>query len=98
DKLVTGVQTCALPIFGGGVSAPKAIYSPEPEYSDEARHSKYQGSVILSAVVGPDGRAHDIRVARSLGMGLDERAIQAVRTWRFRSEERRVGKEGMSRW
>jgi TonB family protein len=68
---------------GGGVSAPRAVYSPDPEYSDEARKAKYQGTVILWMVVGPDGRAHDIRIARSVGMGLDEKAIEAVRTWRF---------------
>jgi len=68
---------------GGGVSAPKAIYAPDPEYSDEARRAKYQGSVLLWLIVGADGRPRDIRVARSLGMGLDEKAIEAVRLWRF---------------
>jgi protein TonB len=68
---------------GGGVSAPRATYSPDPEYSEEARKSKFQGTVVLWLVVGPDGRSHDIRIVRSLGMGLDEKAIEAVRTWRF---------------
>ena len=68
---------------GGGVSAPRAIYKPDPEYSPEARQAKYQGTVVLSLIVTPDGRAHDLRVARSLGMGLDEKAIEAVRQWRF---------------
>jgi TonB family protein len=68
---------------GQGVSAPRAIYSPEPEFSDEARRVKFQGTVTLSAVIGADGRARNIRVARSLGMGLDEKASEAVRTWRF---------------
>jgi protein TonB len=68
---------------GGGVSAPVAIYSPEPEYSEEARKAKYQGTVVLWVVVGPDGRAHDIRVQRQLGMGLDEKAVEAIRQWRF---------------
>lgn len=68
---------------GGGVSAPRAIYAPDPEYSDEARQAKYQGKVLLWIVVGPDGRPRDVRVARSLGMGLDEKAIEAVRKWRF---------------
>lgn len=69
---------------GGGVSAPRAIYSPDPVYSDEARKAKYQGTVVLWLIVGADGKAHEIRVARSLGMGLDEKAIEAVRQWRFR--------------
>jgi TonB family protein len=68
---------------GGGVSAPRALYSPDPEYSEEARKAKYQGTVVLWVVVGPDGRPHDVRVQRSVGMGLDEKAIEAVRTWRF---------------
>jgi TonB family protein len=68
---------------GGGVSPPKQIYSPEPEYSEEARKAKYQGVVVLWIVVGPDGRTHDVKVQRSLGLGLDEKAIEAVRQWRF---------------
>jgi TonB family protein len=68
---------------GGGISAPRPIYDPDPEYSEEARHAKYQGTVLLWVIVGPDGRPHDIRVQRSLGMGLDEKAIEAVRQWKF---------------
>lgn len=68
---------------GGGVSAPRAIYQPEPEYSSEARQAKYQGTVVLSLVVGTDGNAHDVQVAHSLGLGLDEKAIEAVQQWRF---------------
>jgi protein TonB len=68
---------------GGGVSAPKAIYAPDPEYSEEARKAKYQGTCVLWLVVGPDGRARDIRVARTLGLGLDEKAMEAVKTWKF---------------
>lgn len=68
---------------GGGVSAPKAIYSPDPEYSEEARKVKHQGVVVLWLIVGSDGRARDIRVARTLGLGLDEKAMEAVKNWRF---------------
>jgi periplasmic protein TonB len=68
---------------GGGVSAPKAIYNPDPEYSEEARKAKYQGTCVLSLIVGPDGKPRDIRVARSLGLGLDEKAIEAVNQWKF---------------
>jgi periplasmic protein TonB len=68
---------------GGGVSAPRVLYSPDPEYSDEARKAKYQGTVVLWIVVGPDGRTRDVRVVRNLGLGLDEKAIEAVRKWKF---------------
>lgn len=68
---------------GGGVSAPRAIYDPDPEYSEEARKAKFQGTVLLWVIIAPDGRPRDIRVQRSLGMGLDQRAIDAVSRWRF---------------
>lgn len=71
--------------FGAGsrLIAPRVIYDPDPEYSPEARAAKYQGSVLLWAVIGPDGVPRELRVARALGMGLDEKALEAVRTWRF---------------
>jgi len=68
---------------GGGVSAPKEIYAPEPEYSEEARKVKQMGVVVLRLVVGPDGLPRDIQVVRALGLGLDEKAIEAVKKWRF---------------
>ena len=68
---------------GGGVSAPRAIYDPDPEYSEEARKAKFQGTVLLWVVVGADGRPRDIHVQRSLGMGLDEKALEAVQQWKF---------------
>ena len=67
-----------------GVGIPVAIYSPEPTFSDEARKQKFQGIVTLILVVGKDGRPYDIHVRKSLGMGLDERAMEAVKNWRFR--------------
>ncbi len=68
---------------GGGVTAPRALDTPDPEYSEEARKAKYQGTVVLWLIVGPDGKPHDIKVARALGMGLDQKAIEAVRNWKF---------------
>ena len=68
---------------GGGVSAPKQIYAPDPEYSEEARKVKHMGTVVLWLIVGSDGKPRDIRVARTLGLGLDEKAIEAVKTWIF---------------
>jgi len=68
---------------GNGVSAPRALETPDPEYSEEARKAKYQGVVVLWLIVGPDGKPRDIRVSRPLGMGLDQKAIEAVQRWRF---------------
>ncbi len=68
---------------GGGVSPPRQIYAPEPEFSEEARKAKYQGVCTLGLIVGADGRPSNIRVLSSLGMGLDEKAIEAVKNWRF---------------
>lgn len=68
---------------GGGVSAPKVTYQPDPEYSEEARKAKYQGVCVLSLIVGPDGKPRDVKIARSLGLGLDEKAIEAVNQWKF---------------
>ncbi|HEV2401663.1 MAG TPA: energy transducer TonB [Candidatus Sulfotelmatobacter sp.] len=72
------------PAGRGGVSVPQVIYNPEPSFSEEARKSKTQGIVLLIIVVGKDGRPYDIRVRQSLGMGLDEKAMEAVSRWRFR--------------
>lgn len=69
---------------GGGVSAPGVLFKVEPEYSEEARKAKFQGTVVLSIVVDPNGKARDIRVVRPLGLGLDEKAIEAVMKWRFK--------------
>ena len=70
--------------IGGGVSAPQATFKPEPEYSEEARKAKYQGEVWLSVVVDEKGVPQDIKVTRKLGLGLDEKAIEAVKKWRFK--------------
>jgi TonB family protein len=69
---------------GGGVTAPALLYKVEPEYSEEARKAKYQGTVLLYVEVDPSGRATNIKVARSLGLGLDEKAIEAVKKWKFK--------------
>jgi TonB family protein len=69
---------------GGGVSAPVLLFKKEPEYSEEARKAKYQGTVLLYIEVDPSGKATNIRVQHSLGLGLDEKAIEAVRQWKFK--------------
>jgi TonB family protein len=69
---------------GGGVTAPALLFKVEPEYSEEARKAKYQGTVLLYIQVDPGGKATNIRVVRSLGLGLDEKAMEAVRKWKFK--------------
>jgi protein TonB len=68
---------------GGGVTNPRPIYRPEPQYSEEARKAKWQGSVLLSLVVDENGKPIQIKVIRPLGLGLDEKAIEAVSQWKF---------------
>jgi TonB family protein len=69
---------------GGGVSAPVLLFKKEPEYSEEARKAKYQGTVVLYVEVTPDGKANNMKVLRSLGLGLDEKAMEAVKQWKFK--------------
>lgn len=70
--------------IGGGVSAPVAIFTPEAEFSDEARRAKYQGVCLISLIVDAQGNPQNPRVIRALGMGLDEKALEAVRKYKFR--------------
>ncbi|HMD09938.1 MAG TPA: TonB family protein [Candidatus Acidoferrum sp.] len=62
---------------------PACAYCPYPTYTDEARHGKVQGAVTLMVLVGADGRAQDIRIVKGIGFGLDERAVETVRSWKF---------------
>jgi len=75
------------PIYVAGHSGlvnPVVLFKPEPDYSEDARKAKLQGTVLLEAVVGADGRTQIRKVLQSLGLGLDQQAIQAVSTWRFK--------------
>lgn len=69
---------------GGGISAPIAINAPEAEFSDEARRAKYQGVCLVSLIVDAQGNPQNPRVVRPLGMGLDEKALEAVRQYKFK--------------
>jgi TonB family protein len=66
-----------------GVTAPKAIYQPDPEYTDRARRKKINGSVVLSMIVTPDGTVRDPEVTKSLDKDLDKQAIACVKKWTF---------------
>ena len=69
-------------------SSPSVIYKVEPEYSKEALKKKLQGTVVLRIEVDTSGRARNVRVVQSLGMGLDEEAIKAVQKWQFKPGEK----------
>jgi protein TonB len=69
---------------GGGVSAPQVIFSVDPEFSDEARRAKYQGICVVSVIVDAQGNPQRVRVVRPLGMGLDEKAVDAVKQYKFK--------------
>jgi periplasmic protein TonB len=68
----------------GGVSAPVPLFQPEAEFSDEARRQKYQGICMISLIVDAHGNPQNPRVVHPLGMGLDEKALQAVQLYRFK--------------
>jgi periplasmic protein TonB len=69
--------------IGGGVSPPSILYKVEPEYSEEARKAKFQGTVLLFVVVDEKGNPRDIKILRPLGLGLDQKAVEAVEKWKF---------------
>jgi periplasmic protein TonB len=69
---------------GGGVSAPQVIFSVDPEFSDEARRAKYQGICVVSVIVDAQGNPQRVHVVRPLGMGLDEKAVEAVKQYKFK--------------
>ena len=74
--------------FTGSVTAPTVLYKVEPEFSEEARKAKYQGTVLLTIEVGEDGQPQRLRILRGLGLGLDEKAIEAVSRWKFKPARR----------
>jgi TonB family protein len=68
---------------GGNVLPPRPLHKPEPEYTEAARAAKIEGTVVLYVEIWPDGRAHNVRLVRSLDAGLDQKAIETVEEWIF---------------
>jgi TonB family protein len=83
---VKGTVTAFRP--GGGISPPHAISSPDPGYSDEARKARYMGTVVTSLVVDAAGMPTDVQIVRPLGLGLDEKAVDAINRWKFKPAEK----------
>jgi TonB family protein len=66
------------------VTVPGCVFCPDPSFTEQARATGRQGTVVLSVVIAPSGRASEITVLKVVGDGLDERAIEAIRTWQFK--------------
>jgi TonB family protein len=73
---------------GRSVSAPQAVFTPEPSYTDRASQENYAGIVVLSLIIDKTDKPQTIRLVRALGMGLDEAAVAAVKTWQFKPAKR----------
>ncbi|MES2393402.1 MAG: energy transducer TonB, partial [Acidobacteriota bacterium] len=69
---------------GGMVSKPDLLYAPDPEFSEEARRAKFSGNVLVYLWVDEHGNPSHVRVVRGIGMGLDEKAVEAVRQYKFK--------------
>ncbi len=67
-----------------GVTPPRALYTPQPEYDDAARRAKLSGKVLLSMIVTKDGDTRDVKIVKSLSPGLDKNSIEAVSHWKFK--------------
>lgn len=83
DRPLCGPPRSDVYRIGGRVTAPRPLYQPNPQYSEEARQGKYRGFAVISGTVEPDGTLTDLCVEQALGVGLDEKAIAAVKTWTF---------------
>lgn len=70
--------------IGGGVSAPRLVYKVEAEFSEEARKAKFMGVVTVNIVIDENGKPRNVRVVRGVGMGLDQKAIEAVQQYKFK--------------
>jgi protein TonB len=70
--------------IGGGVSSPELIFKVDPEFSEEARRAKFMGIVLVNLIVDQQGRPENVHVLRGVGMGLDEKAVAAVKQYKFR--------------
>lgn len=82
-RVLCGIS-CVVVVLGAPITPPSIIHKVEPQYSKEARMAKFEGTVLLSVVIGTDGSAHDFRIVRPLGLGLDEAAVAAVSKWQFK--------------
>jgi TonB family protein len=98
-EAISSLSAQPLPVFRGGIpraglagnTVPTCVYCPSPKYAKEAKAAKYEGSVVLQATISEDGRAINISIVKDPGKGLGEKAVEAVRRWKFRPA---VGPDG----
>jgi TonB family protein len=83
DSYATALYGEIVPSADRSITRPKIVHQLNPEFSEEARSTKYQGSITLAITVDKTGRAQSIRIMRPIGMGLDQKAVEAVSTWQF---------------
>lgn len=83
DRPACGRQSFDAQRLGPGIEFFGAVFTPDPEYSEEARRATYQGTLTLGGTVEPDGSFGDICILRLLGHALDEKAIEAAKRWKF---------------
>ena len=88
DRPVCGERRRRARHDGGAYKPPRILSQPDPEYTEDARRSKYQGVVLIGATVEPSGEVSNVCVEQALGSGLDEKAVAAVKTWRFQPATR----------
>ena len=84
DQKTTGAQAQVYAAGKDGVGHPTCAYCPNPKYSDQALKAKFEGSVRLDAVITPEGRATKIKLVKGPGLGLGEKAVEAVKEWKFK--------------
>jgi N-carbamoyl-L-amino-acid hydrolase len=84
-KVGEGVIKVGSDVFkvGGGVTGPRIIHKVEPQFTKEARKAHVQGTVLIAVIINADGTVRDPRVVKSVGYGLDETALAAVKQWKF---------------
>ena len=90
DASDTSTKTAAKPVFrvGGGVKAPRAIYSPDPDYPKQARKGHRAGPIDIWLIVGSDGQPHDVKVHLGISPEIDQVAVEAVERWKFKPATR----------
>ena len=81
--VIADLSNHSVPGIGKGVVPPKRVSTPNPPFSDEARRANYQGAAMLSLFVDKTGQVRNVRIVRPLGMGLDQKAVEAVSAWQF---------------